>query len=780
MNIPTEPQFDMDQWRKALRESAQASKQSMKKAEERLHEISKEIDARSLFSVLFANMAFAPGDTADEITHGSVPVKLELLAFHSFPFFGFSSNKDISPWHVQSCLQALDELFILHLQQPTLEKVASGEEIDPLDDLLHLVQSEAEIVRGSAFPEQTADEIISVQGKFESWFTTKLGIGPIRAQEILFAIIREQEEVINSCKGKIIDIANEFVRLWNDVRKKSKKEKITSDEQRLLKSIRNKSNARHFGYVTGLCMISSKLPVRRSDLKGLVPPPTKEEWKALINLIGLTKQKRLAMKQVIQVKERTLFVLPYGSVLLSDISNTLDSLWDRFEDEARKDKPFYNRRYRPHKSKWLEDKVSNHLAKTFPQEYIYKNLVYLDPDKDDGSTAEIDTIVFWGPFLVLVETKAIQFRFESQLGDIGRLRTDIKKNIEDAFDQARRAVRYINNVSSPTFRERSSDRELVLSKDNIQRIYLLTVSQHFLSGIATRLALTEELGLFQDKEYPVSMCVADLEIVSEFCDGPDVFLHYLEKRLSVQKESIKIIADEVDYFGAYLSTRLQPRRLWEARGDRPHWVWLAGFHIQFDHWWAYKRGDRQEAPEIKLDIPEEIKEILRELRSRKDDDGARWIAFSLLDLSDESLKGIAQKMSELKSMDLTPGLFRRAVHQEGDTVFSIVASLDLPPPALQERTLTRTMVEKYRRKIAKSVGIGFMMESPEHPCISWVEGPWEHDEAMEELIASEPPFTLLDESKMPKRNQPCLCGSGKKFKTCCLPKIEEAKRMGLQ
>ncbi|MDV2504450.1 MAG: SEC-C metal-binding domain-containing protein [bacterium] len=782
MNIPTEPQFDMDQWHKTLRESAQAAKQSMKEAEEILHDIAKKVDARDLFTTLFSTLVLVPADMSDEVTHGSIFAKLELLAFHLFPFFGASSNKDISPWHVQSCAQALDELFHQRWQHQMLEKVSYGKKIEPLDDLLRFVHSQAEIVRGSAFPEQTSDEIASVQGRFESWFKTKLVIGPLRAQEILWAVIRKQEEIINSSMEGILTRADKFKEQWIDVKRRSKKEEITPDEKRLLELIRKQSHAGYFGYVSGLCLISSKLPVKRLALKGMIPIPSKEEWKALCGLVGLTKQLRLAMTEVIEIRHRTLFVIPNKGVLLGDISNTLDSLWDRFEDEARKDKPFYNKKYRPHKSRWLEGKASSHLARIFPQGHIYQNLTYLDPDKNDGSTTEIDSIVHWGPFLVLVETKATQFRFESQLGDVGRLRTDMQKNIEGAFEQARRAVKYIDSVSRPKFKEIPTSRELTFDRDSIKRIYLLTISQHHLAGIATRLGLLEELGLFKDKEYPLSMCVADLEIISEFCPGPDVFLHYLQRRLDIQRENINIAADEVSYFGAYLCNRLKPEKLWEQEGEkRPDFIWLADFHVQFDHWWEYKRGDRTEAPEIKLKIPDEIEEILKELRSRKDDDAARWIAFSLLDLSDESLEGISQMISKLKNMeDLTPGLFRRAVHQEGDTVFSIIASLDLPPPALQERTLIRTMVEKYRRKVAKSVGIGFMMESPDHPCISWEEGPWEHDDKMEELIASEPPFTVLDESKMPKRNQPCLCGSGKKFKKCCLPKIEEAKRMGLQ
>ena len=107
------------------------------------------------------------------------------------------------------------------------------------------------------------------------------------------------------------------------------------------------------------------------------------------------------------------------------------------------------------------------MSRIFPLQHLYQNLTYPDPDKSDGSTTELDIAVHWGPFLILLEAKAKQFRLESQLGDIGRLRSDIKANVEDAFDQARRAAKYIDQTNKPEFIEPSTGRRLIMSKDKI-------------------------------------------------------------------------------------------------------------------------------------------------------------------------------------------------------------------------------------------------------------------------------------------------------------------------
>jgi SEC-C motif len=150
-------------------------------------------------------------------------------------------------------------------------------------------------------------------------------------------------------------------------------------------------------------------------------------------------------------------------------------------------------------------------------------------------------------------------------------------------------------------------------------------------------------------------------------------------------------------------------------------------------------------------------------------------------MSDDALTFIAQSIRELRTMSLTSGTFRRIVRQDGDIVISIVASAGLPLADLEIRTEFRAFIEKYRRKARKSIGIGIISEDRSKPfhCASWIEGTWEYDEEIEKLVKDEPPFVPAPGQKLPGRNDPCLCGSGKKFKHCCLPKIERTIRNNL-
>lgn len=740
----------------------------------KIEETAKSVDAVSLFVALFANMALGPAGYMREVTHGDVPAKLELLAYHLYPFFGVSDEPNVSPWHTQHCWKALDKLFIAraHSRMFSQFRRAGSEEIDYL---LRSLRIHTEIVRGSAYPEQTQEEILSIQGKFDVWFAHQASITPSRAVDLLWAIVKTQEEAANDFLNDVLESMNAFGELWKMARKKLPQKRSVS-EQQILKICTNKKTASIFGYVKRLNELSpSRLPVSPSNLKFLDPPLSNNEWLALCDLIGLSVEKRREMHDPIEVRQRPLFVLPDNCVLLADISNAFDCLWVRFDQIARSNQTFYDKRYQRKKAEWLESKVFELLKQIFPSVYIYHKLSYPDPDKPEGSTAELDFAILWPPFVVLVEAKARQFRIESQLGDPSRLRTDVKANIEDAYEQGKRAMRYISNTDKPEFTEISTGRKLFFEKNSIFRTYLLTISQHHFAGLVNHLTELQGLGLFRSGEYPLSFCIADLEMISEFCNGPDIFLHYIEKRIEILHEQIEIIADELDFFGAYLSCRLRAERLWKQDEKPVDSVSLGGWHEKFDELMEYRRGERTESPSIALEVPQEIKDILSELRRRTDDPGARWIAFSLLRMSDIALGSIAKSTREVRVASLTPGMFRRVTHHEGDTVISIVASLDLSPAMLRERTKIRAILEKYRSKATKSIGIGIMIADSTKPfdCATWVEGPWKYDENIEKALETEPQYSPAPGQKLPGRNKPCICGSGKKFKKCCLPKFEK-------
>jgi len=199
-------QFDEIEWKNTLNKAGEDARDRHHKSIEKIKELAKSVDAVRLFIAVYANLGFGIAEHFDDHTYGTVPVKVELLAYHLYPYFEYSNEKQITPFLTNYCIDLIEELF-LSAQQQSLFSIPDTGNHSTADHLVDSLRMYAEIVRGSAYPEQTAAEISAIQGKFEQWFADKVGIGPNRAVELLWAIIKTIEELYNVPNTKTRDYA---------------------------------------------------------------------------------------------------------------------------------------------------------------------------------------------------------------------------------------------------------------------------------------------------------------------------------------------------------------------------------------------------------------------------------------------------------------------------------------------------------------------------------------------------------------------------------------------
>jgi len=521
---------------------------------------------------------------------------------------------------------------------------------------------------------------------------------------------------------------------------------------------------------------ASKLPVSPTDICDRVQDCEKSHVEAVVALIGLSPEVRETFREPLDVRKRTLFALPSEKLLLFDVSNAMDTLWGAFERVALSDSKFFDRRYAPLKGKWLEQEAAAYLGRVFPASSIAAGLRYPDPENPGGET-ELDCLVQWGPFLLLCESKSVRIRDRSLQGQLGPLGADIKKVIARPFAQANRARRYIEDTSNARFKKPDGS-EIVIRRNQLARIYCVTISQHHLSGLSADMKQIQCIHSNEMETYPYSVCLADLDVITRFSEFPEVFFHYVVRRLELQKVSAHICADEHDLFLAYLSTRLLPGNAGNPDFGEPGLGGIAfdGLRGKVDVYFQWLRGETQEKPEICLDIPDNIHCLLCFLRERGDL-GTKWAAISILDLPDSTLLGVAELMESLKTDPPAPSIYRTIGLQAGDVSVCIIGAARTQEDELCERTEIRTEVEKYRRKTSTAIGISFLCSSGElmlHSVV-WRDEPWHEDRQLAELSAGIRGTIPLG-VKAPPRNAPCPCGSGKKFKACCLARYESMKQ----
>ncbi len=516
---------------------------------------------------------------------------------------------------------------------------------------------------------------------------------------------------------------------------------------------------------TSLAPSRNQLAERMSNFK-------QTEWEGLRDLIGLTPETRKKIEKPRDVQNRPVYYLSDDRLLFFDRASVYDSLFEAFDQLTRADQKFRDSKYIPHLAKWVETEVSKYLSRIFPAEYVFTSVTYPDPDTKGGET-ELDTAVLWPPFLLLGEVKGKQFRPRSRTGDPARLRDDLRANIEDAFTQASRATRFIESADIVQFKEKATGRILAIRRRDLQRVFPISITLHHFAGLTTQLAWLKNIGLFKDSAYPWSVSLGDLDIITRFADTPDVFLHYIQRRFDLQRSEKNIMADELDLFGTYLDSRLHPSQFWDSTtedGRAPTLFMISGGSERFDEWHEAELGRREKHPDIKLDFPPRLTEVLRELRIRKDD-ASRWIAFALLDLSPGAVSAIERTLDDVRRNARPDGRVMRVTFKDNDLTVTIMASRGLRSEELKRQAVFRINLEKYRHRTSASLLIAIDADDSKFPFehALWAEGRWVREEVFEKHLAGEGPKALIGDS-LPGRNDPCFCGSGKKFKRCCIGK----------
>jgi hypothetical protein len=245
------------------------------------------VDSEKLFTALFAHLCLSLAETANELTHSDSPAKLELLAFHLFPSFGSGSKRDPDARDVMRGLSSLDVLFKCNQRAEMYESILETKKLDPekraLASLIHAVRTDAQIVRGCAYPEQTAKEICECFGPFDAWFQKQIGLAPTRAVDLIFAIVRSTEEAATARAPEILDSAQSLRQRFSIARHRLKRRQATEDDRNLLSTFQSASAASNFGFISRLTEIAPAcIPVARTSID-LSPPLLRQSGRPCVS-----------------------------------------------------------------------------------------------------------------------------------------------------------------------------------------------------------------------------------------------------------------------------------------------------------------------------------------------------------------------------------------------------------------------------------------------------------------------------------------------------------------
>lgn len=308
-------------------------------------------------------------------------------------------------------------------------------------------------------------------------------------------------------------------------------------------------------------------------------------------------------------------------------------------------------RYQKHRHDWLLHTSLHLLRQMMPSAVFDANLLY-HKGSNRADEAELDALGCYDTTAFLIEAKGADVTEPARRGAPERLKRDLNKVIRDSHAQAVRGKKFLLDDSQARFQRVDGGDDVVINREDITEIVLLSVSLAPLGHLTALLHADSELEFFRNGEYSWVVSIYDLMVMAEIIDLPPMFPHYLRRRVHAARMGVLEAHDELDLFGYYLAEGLYVddivAEMRAASGDRDVSINLLSYTNPIDAYMFYKLGVRKTpAPRPSQRIPPKLKSVLERLElsglpSRLE------VSLGVLDLDEESRRAFSQSIERAR------------------------------------------------------------------------------------------------------------------------------------
>lgn len=464
---------------------------------------------------------------------------------------------------------------------------------------------------------------------------------------------------------------------------------------------------------------------------------------------------------------RPILRTPAGDYVSLQAYGVVESLYDSPYYWMAADKAYRNTAFQ-HRGSFTEEFTAKRLAAMFGEANVHRGVNIMSGAK---TISEIDVLVIFADRAIVVQCKSKKLTLEARKGNDLQLRDDFKKAVSDAYDQAHLCATSLSDTTLKFIRADGVEMNI----PSMCEIYpMCVVSDHYPALAAQA---RQYLSVRTD-DVILAPLVGDVflvDVLAEMLVSPLRFLSYVSRRVRYGDRINSI--DELTILGFHLA-----ENLW-LEDETSLVTILDDFSVPLDTAMTVRRlgVPGESTPKgvmTKLDGTL-VGRLLANIENRPDsvliDLGFLLLSLhgDTLDDLNQGLKEIAEKTRKDKqSHDLTLAFDD---NQSGLTIHCGHLTNSVAMEKLQDHCRRR----KYIHRADSWFGLVVRADDAQPKFGIQLHHPWKHDNELEvatqdmvRLVAGAPRLAKGSQARTPKvgRNEPCPCGSGKKFKKCCLDK----------
>ncbi len=447
-------------------------------------------------------------------------------------------------------------------------------------------------------------------------------------------------------------------------------------------------------------------------------------------------------------------------------------------------RPDYKKAFEERQKMMSEAAFADILSAQLPGSTVFQEIYYKDPASNQWS--ENDTLVLIDDVLFLVEAKAgAAATIASPAVDFGRHAQSVQDLVIKAYKQCDRFFRYLDSADEvPLYRRvggRYEECGRVRRSDYRVKVPIGLTVESF-SPFSTYCKELPEIEPLLGRHAFISLSIDELFVLKRFLPTPGSFVHYMEVRQAVAAIRRAHLFDEFDHLGAYFEKNRFDRDITDQlkRGKANMLIW-DGMSGIIDR--SFEGEDWERRPFATQNFPAEVSNLLEALDATR---APGWLAAEshIRDFGDEARNNLAKMLSDIRlSLNQHPARYF-VLSGDGKPLFAWLQHCDhqIDWAKVNSKASSAALAVKASEVIGIVAEVGadgvyrraqlFVVQVPAEQT---EENAHVYEDAarMQErtgVLEFRPPRSAAPPEKAKKtgRNDPCPCGSGKKFKKCCL------------
>ena len=461
-----------------------------------------------------------------------------------------------------------------------------------------------------------------------------------------------------------------------------------------------------------------------------------------------------------------------------EIQSLYDNLYRNIEKIILKENPSYQTRWNKIQGKTCQNITVKLFKNILPNAIYLENNYYLSQD----NWIENDLLIVMDKVAIIVEIKGGKFKTKSPITDFINYKQSIIKLLEEPINQASRIEKLLEKDSKVTFyysnkNQEESNVKYVLKQNKIEKVFLCSISLDNFNTIANNIPLLKESGFNLPNNVPIwGLSIDELRVYSHLFEQEGLtFLHFIQKRVKASSTPEIDLNDELDHLALYFEFNdyIKYTKDLMKQNNVTNITYYDYVNVIDDYFIKqeryYKGEEKAQKPKQKM--PAELKELIAIIQ-KKEQEGCSHVVSSILDFSGVGREYLihllnaalskqfrTKRLQHINIIDISAFCIQDnniiCTDSERDEI--VYASMLI---ANQTRRYCLKIYYDSENKIYDIDIQEYLIEINQRNKIKYAN-------TIENIMHSRTTQQQAHKKKV-GRNEPCPCGSGKKYKKCCM------------